>query len=188
MPYPRRVDKESIVRAAHELVEQEGVGALSLDKLARLLGIKAPSLYRHVGNKESLLLEVNLLTLRQLFFALDVAVSDAKSDPTDQLLAVMQIYRHFAHTHPYTYMMAMTTKPGAGRPDEDALVQMVLPLQALMEEVSGKEESLAALRGAFALVHGYVMLELNQQLQRGGDLDATFDRVVRAYLAGWKWL
>ena len=186
MPYPSRVDKESIVQAAHELVGQEGVEALSLGKLASLLGVKAPSLYRYVKNKKELLQEVNLLTLQQLFVALDTATQDAHTEPAGRMVAILHAYRRFAHQHPQPYMLAMTTKPGAGRPDEDALVQLVLPLQALIVQISGEAESLVALRGAFALVHGYVMLELNQQLQRGGDLDATFDSVVRAYLAGWR--
>ncbi|MEM7130051.1 MAG: TetR-like C-terminal domain-containing protein [Chloroflexota bacterium] len=79
----------------------------------------------------------------------------------------------------------MTTKPGEGRPNEEILVEMVLPLQTLMEKIVGETHSLAALRGVFALVHGYVMLELNQQLQRGGDFDETFKLVTEAYLRGW---
>ena len=185
MPYPNRVDKARIVQMAHQLIADEGVDALSLNKLASLLGVKAPSLYRHVGNKEQLLQAVNLLTLNQLFSALDNAITHARDAPSSQLVAILQAYRRYAHAQPQLYMLAMTTKPGEGRPDEDALVQMVLPLQGLIKQISGEEKSLAALRGAFALVHGYVMLELNEQLQRGGDLDETFDVVVRAYLAGW---
>jgi hypothetical protein len=63
---------------------------------------------------------------------------------------------------------------------------MALPLQALMSAVSGPEDSLAALRGAMALVHGFVLLELHGQLRRGGDLAVDFDTVVRAYLRGWQ--
>jgi hypothetical protein len=43
-----------------------------------------------------------------------------------------------------------------------------------------------ALRGALALVHGYVMLELKNQFQHGGDLRLAFEASVRAYLRGWE--
>jgi hypothetical protein len=54
-----------------------------------------------------------------------------------------------------------------------------------MAEITGEAESLPALRGLLALMHGFVMLELAQQFRRGGDLDAAYDKAVRAYLNGW---
>ena len=55
-----------------------------------------------------------------------------------------------------------------------------------MAKITGQKQSLPALRGALALVHGFVMLELKDQLQRGGDLTMAFDASVNAYLHGWK--
>lgn len=55
----------------------------------------------------------------------------------------------------------------------------------MIAEISGERYALVALRGALALAHGYVMLELNRQLRRGRDLDKTFDQVIIAYLTGW---
>ena len=65
-------------------------------------------------------------------------------------------------------------------------MQMVLPIQAVMAEISGQERSLAALRGALALVHGFVMLELTNQLRRGGSLEEAFTESAAAYLRGWQ--
>lgn len=184
MPYPSRVDREQIVAAARQHIEQEGVDSLTLSKLAGTLGIKAPSLYRHIANKEALLQEVNLLTLRELFDALARAKLPTAA-PEEQLVALMTAYRRFAHRFPERYQMVMTTKPNEGRPDENALLQMVLPLQVLLAEISGEDKALTALRGLLALAHGFVMLELNEQLQRGGDLEEAFVAVVTAYLRGW---
>lgn len=103
----------------------------------------------------------------------------------EQLTALLLAYRHFAHVHPNCYILAFTNNDDALRPDADLLEQMVLPIQDLMTAVSGVENSLAALRGAMALVHGFVMLELHHQLRRGGDLSADFEAAVHAYLRGW---
>ena len=185
MPYPSRVDHDQIIQAATHFIETEGVDALTLGKLAKALGIKAPSLYRHVANKEALLQGVNLLTLQRLMADLASAGKAAQTEPAQQLSSMLRAYRHFAHTYPGLYSLAMTTKPSEGRPNEDVLVQMVLPMQKLVAQISGETHSLTALRGLFALVHGFVMLELHEQLQRGGDLDETFEQVVDAYLQGW---
>ena len=186
MPYPSQVDRETIIAQAWHLIEAEGVDNLSLSKLAKSLGIKAPSLYRHVSNKASLLQAVNLYTTQQLIAALNQAVAETNGTASQQLAALLRVYRSFAHAHPHTYILAFTNTDDALRPDENVLEQMALPLQALMSTVSGETNSLAALRGAMALVHGFVMLELQGQLRRGGDLAADFEKVVEAYLQGWQ--
>ncbi|HID53966.1 MAG TPA: hypothetical protein EYP41_18255 [Anaerolineae bacterium] len=70
--------------------------------------------------------------------------------------------------------------------DENILVQQILPIQEIIAGITGPKKSLAALRGALALAHGFVMLEINQQLQRGGNLNADFQQAVNAYLNGWQ--
>jgi hypothetical protein len=45
---------------------------------------------------------------------------------------------------------------------------------------------LAALRGVLALVHGFVMLEINNVLRRGGSLTADFTQIITTYISGWQ--
>ena len=186
MPYPSQITAERIVEVAHEMIERDGVEKLSLSKLADKLGVRAPSLYRYFRNKESLLQAVNLLTLQQLFADIDVALADNTDGAEERLFSVAQTLRRFAHAHPHTYSSAMTAQVSVTRSDENLLVQMILPIQAIVAEVSGPEHSLSALRGLFALAHGFSMLELHNQLQRGGDLDAAFADSVAGYLRGWR--
>ena len=186
MPYPTQVDAEKIVVKARELIEAGGVDGLSLHKLAAELGVKAPSLYRYFADKLALLRAVNDETSRRLFAAIATALEAASTDAASRLLTVALAYRDFAHANPVTYGLLFSNTIAELRPDEAVQVQRVLPLQALMAEVSGEGESLAALRGLNALIHGFVMLELSGQFRRGGDLDAAFVRSVQAYVAGWE--
>jgi AcrR family transcriptional regulator len=186
MPYPSQVTHESIISQAWQMIESDGIDKLSLNKLATSLGIKAPSLYRHVGNKAGLLRGINLHTSQQLIEMLKQTAVQSNGSPSEQLTALFLAYRSFAHAHPNCYILAFTNNDDALRPDEDLLAQMVLPIQELMTAVSGPENALAALRGAMALVHGFVMLELHNQLRRGGDLSADFEAAVQAYLCGWQ--
>ena len=185
MPYPSQVDREEIVRQARALIEREGEAAFSMSALATSLGVKAPSLYRYVDGRDNLLQAVNLETLRRLFAAFDEALTDAPEEPAARLVALAHAYRAFAHANPCSYELAFTSS-GVRRPDEEILLQMVLPLQEIMAGITGKPLSLAALRGLLALIHGFVMLELNEQLQRGGDLRSDFGQSVAAYLRGWQ--
>lgn len=186
MPYPAQTNPETIIQTARLLIEQQGVEQLSLAQLAAALGIKAPSLYRHIPSKTALLQAVNTLTFQKLFEHYETALAAGSSDPTAQLLTILRVHRVFAQANPQTYMLAFTTIIPEQRADATMLEQLVLPIQAIMAQVSGSEQSLPALRGALALVHGFVMLELNDQFKRGGSLDEAFEASIGAYLRGWK--
>ncbi len=186
MPYPSQVNRDDIIAQAWQLIEADGADNLSLNKLAAALGVKAPSLYRHVANKAALLQAVNENTSLRLIEALQTAAAQTSGSPSEQVAALLHAYRHFAHEHPHSYLLAFTNTDEALRPDAALLEQMVLPIQTLMTAVSGPEQSLAALRGAMALVHGFVLLELHGQLRRGGDLAVDFATAVQAYLRGWE--
>jgi len=54
----RGLSRERIVAAAIELVEAEGLSALSMARLAERLGCGTMSLYRHVGGKDDLLIQM----------------------------------------------------------------------------------------------------------------------------------
>src|SRR5215470_13599585 len=51
----RPLDRAQVVRAALALLDEVGLDQLTMRRLAERLGVKAASLYRHVRNKEELL-------------------------------------------------------------------------------------------------------------------------------------
>ncbi|MEL6402999.1 MAG: TetR/AcrR family transcriptional regulator [Chloroflexota bacterium] len=184
MPYPSQVDAETIVKTAREMIENEGAEKLSLRVLAKELGIKAPSLYRHVGSKDGLVKAVNELTMHAMVAALENSL-DREQPITEQLMSIGHAYRAFATKNPACYTLAYNSPRDATRPDPAMREALVLPVQALFGQLVGEEQSFAAIRGAYAMLHGWVMLEILQQFERGGDLDAHFEQALRAYLAGW---
>lgn len=188
MPYPAQIDLETLVATARVMIEEHGFDQLSLRMIAEEIGVKAPSLYRHVKNKTALLAAVNQVTIRDLFAVLHEAI--ANDTPIEErLLAMALAYRQFAHSNPATYELAFNTSiPELQTEENDAQnVERVLSIQALFVEWIGREEeSLAALRGALALMHGWVRLEMAQQFRRGGDLNAHYEFAFRQYLRGWK--
>ena len=50
----RSARADEVVVAARRLLEEEGAGALTMRRLAEQLGIKAPSLYKHLPDKTAL--------------------------------------------------------------------------------------------------------------------------------------
>ena len=185
-PYPAQLTRDELIETAWELVEANGFDQLSLSKLAAEFGVKAPSLYRHVKNKAALLKAINEYTEARLFDAFRIALDQADDNPHTQTIALVNAQRQFALSHPTTYTLMYTTRNPDSRPDPAAQEQAVLPLQALMAQISGEADSLHALRGLLALVHGFAMLEINNQLRREGDIGEAFQRSVEAFLCGWQ--
>lgn len=184
MPYPSQINRDSIIETAREMIEAEGVDKLSLRSLAEALGVKAPSLYRYVKNKTALLRAINERTTREMIAQLYEA-ADERLPARERLIALALAFRQFVHENPACYMLSSNTPPDETRPDADEREELVIPLQTIFSEITGEDDSLAAIRGAYAFMHGWVILEVMQQFERGGDLEANFERAFRAYIAGW---
>lgn len=60
------ISRERAARAALEVIDVQGLNGLSLDLVARKIGVKAPSLYYHFRDKSELLAEVALCILRDI--------------------------------------------------------------------------------------------------------------------------
>ena len=90
-----------IVEAARELLEQEGPEALSMRRLADRLGIRAPSIYEHLADKQALeaaLISAGFEESAELF-------ASAVRGSDDPLAALAAAYRDFAHRHPHLYRL-----------------------------------------------------------------------------------
>ncbi len=185
MPYPSRIEPEAVIQKAREMIEAEGAESLSLNQLAAAFGVQTPSLYRHFKGRADLLRAVNLQTSVALVITLQRAIAEAEPVPRAQIQAMAMGFRAFVYANPMTYTLAYSGLSPELRPDPAQLEQLVLPLQGVMAQLTGEENALTALRGVWALMHGFITLELNGQFRRGGDLEATYIQTINAYIAGW---
>ena len=53
-PWHRGVDRDRVVTAALALLDEEGLGAMTMRRLAASLDVEAASLYAHIGSKDEL--------------------------------------------------------------------------------------------------------------------------------------
>jgi AcrR family transcriptional regulator len=185
MPHPSLIDRGAVVELARQMIEAEGVENVSLARLAEAVHVKAPSLYRHFGSKSELLQAVNLETARALVTVIQAAVQTTPN-PRERVFAMASAYHAFVHSNPRTYGLAYSNLPPDTRPDPAQLEALAIPLQGVMAVMVGEENSLTALRGLWALIHGFASLEINGHFQRGGNLDAAFAQAIEAYITGWE--
>ncbi|CAA9530676.1 MAG: hypothetical protein AVDCRST_MAG67-4127 [uncultured Solirubrobacteraceae bacterium] len=167
VPSPR---VRQIVAAARELVEEEGLDALSMRHLADRLGIRAPSIYKHLPDKRALEHALISATFEEQAALFEAALAGS----ADPLGALATAYRDFARRHPHLYRL-MTQRSL----DRDRLNPGIeeRAAQPMVQALDG-DRDLA--RAVWAFAHGMTILELDNRFPADADLDAAWQRGLDA--------
>lgn len=159
-----------IVDAARVLLDEEGPPGLSMRKIADRLGIRAPSIYKHLADKDAL--EAALISAA---FEEQAAVFERAVARGGGIPAIARAYRRFALRHPHLYRL-MTTQPlkrellAPGVEDRAAA-----PIVA----AAGGDRNVA--RALWAFAHGMTLLELDGRFPPDADVDAAWRVGLRAF-------
>lgn len=164
--------RAACLRAARELLEEDGGAALSLRAVARRAGVSATAPYRHFADREALVSAVAAEGYRELAEHLS-ADRPAPSTP-DDLAAVAVVYVRFALEHPALFR-AMFAEPCDPTSEErvaatEAISSYVRTL--VRDAFPGTEDTDALSTTVWALVHGLAFLHLD------GKLDASTPEIV----------
>lgn len=163
-----------IIAAARVVLETEGAQALTMRRLAEVLGIRAPSLYKHLTGKHAV--EVALIEegLAEMGEATRRAVSRPGAGPVARAASLFAAYRAQALAHPNQYRLAT-----AGRLPRDELAPG-------LEDWAGEPWFLIAgdpflAQAMWSFAHGMVILELDERYPEGSDLDRTWRAGAEAF-------
>ncbi len=177
MPRGVGLDRARVVAEAAALIDAEGVGALGITRLAARVGVRPPSLFKHIDGLEDLTGEVAALAYQELDAALDASGGD--------LVALARAWREFAHRRPGVYQLAARTHlelgPAAVRAGTATLERLFTAMAAVTGEGEPAVHGARALR---ALIHGHVLLELGGGFGLDVPTELSFERAVGALLRG----
>ncbi|MGN6300590.1 MAG: TetR/AcrR family transcriptional regulator [Angustibacter sp.] len=176
-----------VVAEAAALADEVGFENLSLAALAPRLGVKLPSLYKHIASLDSLRLDVSALALRELAAVMTTAVLGRSG--TDAFLALAGAYRGYALTHPGRYAATVSAPTGEHREQEEAAAAV---LQVVLATLSGYgltgDDAVDAARALRAALHGFVDLETHHAFGLPTDIDRSYRRLVEGIdttMTGW---
>jgi AcrR family transcriptional regulator len=182
MPAPARTGREQIVAAASVLLEDGGADGVTMQAVAQRVGVRAPSLYKHVRDRRDLLEAVVATSVETVREVLEAAQDEL--DPRRSIVAQVDAMRRFAHERPRAYALVMGGSPGLPRPTPAAMAVSLRFLLAATSAVAGPEHALDAARLVVAWANGFITMELADALQMGGDIDAAWtwglQRIVAA--------
>lgn len=178
------INRESVVRAAAKIADDDGWDALTIARVAKVLRVRPPSLYNHVGGLEGIRRELKLIGLRDLNTALSRATIGKSRD--DAVRGLANAYRAFVKRNPGTYAATMVAAPPKNDPALAAAAGQVV--ETCLAVLSGYElerrDGLHAIRAVRSAVHGFVALETAGGFGIPLDVDKSFDWLVTALLKG----
>lgn len=151
-----RTRRDELVAVALEVLERDGMHNLSIGEIARLAGIKPPSLYKQFTSKDDI--EIRLIGQGFDMMAQEIAAvaAERRENMThrEELGLLARAYRDFGHRHPQLYLL-MHSRP---YPEAELGPQDSLPATFYFRSLL-PDPDLAEL--AWAWAHGLLSLELS---------------------------
>lgn len=174
MPTPEKTSLRAIVAAGRDILESAGQDGLTMQSVATRVGVRAPSLYKHIRDRAALLAAVAEAVVEDL---------GVRLESTDgSLEALVREYRSFARERPegFRLMLSVVVPP-------EALSRAAGPVLRVARELAGEQHALDAARLVTAWATGFIRMELSGAFRLGGNVDHSFDyglAQMRRALAG----
>ena len=181
------LSRPAVVTAAAELADEAGWERLTLAALAARLGVRLPSLYKHIDSLDGLRRDVAVLAVTQLGAVMSAAAIGRAGG--EALRAVAAAYRDYGRRHPGRYA-ATVRAPAADDAEHTAAAETVL--RVVLAVLAGYgltgDDAVDATRALRAALHGFVALEAGGGFGMPVDVDRSYTRLVDGFdatLHGW---
>jgi AcrR family transcriptional regulator len=170
------LDPSIVVARAAATVDEHGLAALTLSRVAADLGVATPSLYKHVGGLDDLVDRIADAAAADL--AARIGDASRGRAGRDALVAVADAYRAFAQDHPGTYPLTQRNRdtPAWTAAASDAISAVAVALSGY----GITEQDVARIRFVRAALHGFVDLERSGGFGLPASVDASFALLVDA--------
>jgi AcrR family transcriptional regulator len=181
------LSSQDVVAAAAELADEAGFARLTMGLLAQRLGIRTPSLYKHVADLADLRHQVAALAARELGEETRDALQGKSG--RDALAALFSTFGRYVTAHPGRY--AATVGARADGPDDPLLTASNRFIDSISAALRGygiaEADLVHAIRTIRSAVHGFALLQQADGFQWNTSPEDTFawmteffDRGLRA--------
>ena len=171
MPTPERTSYAEIVATGRDILEESGPAGLTMQRVAEKVGVRAPSLYKRVRDRDALVEAVAVATVEELIRRLEA------SDRSLEGLA--RTYRALAHERPEGFRLIFAAAAPQQLVDRAGLIMV-----HSAAGVAGEAHALDAARLVTAWATGFIHMELAGAFRLGGDVDAAFEYGLAALRRG----
>lgn len=167
-----------VVAAGAALADEVGYQDLTMGLLAERLGVRTPSLYKHVDGLADLQHGVATLAMTELADAARDAMQGRAG--LDALTALLTATRAYVTAHPGRY--TATTGAEFSSPDDPLLAASTRLIESIAAVLRGygvgEDEMTHAIRTIRSTLHGFAALQAFDGFQWSADPDETFDWMI----------
>ena len=170
---------DDVVASAAGLADEIGFQGVTMGLLADRLGVRAPSLYKHVGGLADEQHRLATLALTELGEVIRDAVQGRAG--IDALAALLTAVRGYVTAHRGRYMATVGVEAtGPDDPLQAAGTRVINSIAAVLRGYGiGEGEMDHALRTIRSTMHGFAMLEASHGFQWDADPDESFEWMIR---------
>ncbi|MCU1401251.1 MAG: TetR family transcriptional regulator [Acidimicrobiales bacterium] len=167
----------NVVKAAQEMIDEAEASPLTLAALAARLGVKQPSLYKHIDGMDDL--RRSIAVRAKLELAGVMARAAVGKAGADAITSMSLSYRTWAAAHPGRYAATVRAPAAGDADDESASAEITKVAFEIMSGIGLQgDDAVDAIRGLRAVLHGFVTLEAGGAFGLPADIDRSFDRLI----------
>ncbi|RWZ52423.1 TetR/AcrR family transcriptional regulator [Labedella phragmitis] len=179
--------EDTVVERAAELLERNPSTDLTLAAVAESLGVRTPSLYKHVDGLPGLRRGMMLRAKRSLGTALARSTIGRSRD--DAVRSLAAAYRSWALENPVQYGLTVSAPEPE---DADDRAASEAALEVLLAVLAGydlrDDDAIDAARFLRSALHGFVSLETTGAFRLSADLERSYRKLIESVvvsLASW---
>ena len=166
-----------VIEETERLIDQVGLSGLTLAELAANLGVRQPSLYKHIEGTDGLVRSISIRAKNELAYVL--ARAAVGRERADALNSISDAYRAWALERPGRYA---TVQSAATLRDEEDEAASLSVLQVVTDVLAGyklaDDDAIHAARALRAALHGFITLESSDEFGLPVDIDRSFRRMI----------
>jgi AcrR family transcriptional regulator len=181
------LSNEIVVDEAARLLDRAGPEALNLSTLAERLGVRVPSLYKHVDGLAGMHRDVTVAA--KTSFSNEMGRAAVGKSREDAIAAIATVYRRWALEHPGQYPLTMRAADPTDPRDVEISAIFVRTIFDVLAGYNLRDtDAVHATRFLRAALHGFVALETGGGYEMPVDRERSFqllvDSVITA-LSSW---
>ena len=171
--------RDEVVISAAGLADEIGYSGVTMGLLAGRLGVRTPSLYKHVGSLADVQHRLATLAMTELGEVIGDAVQGRSG--RDALAAMLTAVRAYVRAHPGRDMATIGAEfTGPDDPLLAAGTRVINSISAVLRGYGIAESEMNhAIRTIRSTMHGFALLEASAGFQWDADPDESFEWMIR---------
>lgn len=168
------LDAATVTIAGADLADNIGIDRLTMSLVAESLGVKPPSLYKHVDSLAALTHRIAIVGAIEVSDTLRDAMQGVSG--LEALTAAAQALRRYVKQHPGRYSATTGARPAS--PDDPLIPALARTLASLEAVLQGyqltEDDRIHALRMLRSILHGFATLDASEAFQIDTNVDDSF--------------